>query len=141
MSGFLLDATCIAEFARPRPDPHLVQWMQAIDEDLLYLSVLTLGEIRNGIAALPQSLRKARLEAWVELDLPERFSNRVLAIDSRIADRFGRLAGDARRAEKSLGIIEGLLAATAIHHNLTVVSRNVIDFAAAQVPVINPWRG
>jgi len=77
----------------------------------------------------------------VESDLPERFSNRVLAIDSNIADRFGRLAGDARRAGKSLGVIEGLLAATAMHHNLTVVSRNVVDFGAAQVPVINPWRG
>ena len=139
MSGFLLDTNCISELVRVKPDPRMLKWMEAADESLLYLSVLTLGEIRKGLAALPQGRRRTRLEVWLEGDLRGRFSGRILPVDAAVADRWGLLAAQARRTGATLPIVDGLLAATALHHNLTMVSRNVRDFAVARVPVLNPW--
>ena len=139
MSGFLLDTNCISEFVRKKPDPLVLLWLDAADESILYLSVLTLGEIRKGVAGLPQSRSQTLLETWLELDLKSRFSGRILPIDRFIADRWGLLSAEAKRRGKSLSAIDGLLAATALHHNLTIVSRNVDDFSGTQVPILNPW--
>ena len=139
MSAFLLDTNCISEIVRPNPEPRVTDWMEAVDEALLYLSVLTLGEIRKGLAGLPQSKRRTRLETWLEVELRARFSGRILPIDGAVADRWGLLAADAKRTGRTLSAIDGLLAATALHHNLTIVSRNVSDFTNTQVPVLNPW--
>ena len=139
MSGFLLDTNCISEVVRGRPEPRVLKWMEAADETLLYLSVLTLGEIRKGVAGLPQGTRRTRLESWLELDLQARFSGRILTINGAIADRWGLLAADAKRKGKALSAIDGLLAATALHHNLTIVSRNVSDFTHTHAVVLDPW--
>jgi len=139
MSGFLLDTNCISELVRSKPDLSVATWMRASNESLLYLSVLTLGEIRKGAAALPQSRRRAYLESWLESDLQVRFSGRILAIDNHIADRWGWLTAEAQLKGRPLSAVDGLLAATALHHNLTLVSRNVSDFANTQVPILNPW--
>ena len=139
MSGFLLDTNCVSELVRIKPEPRVLEWMEAAEETLLHLSVLTLGEIRKGLAAIPQGKRRTRLEAWLEVDLRSRFSGRILPVDAAVADRWGLLAAQARRKGATLPIIDGLLAATALHHNLTMVSRNVCDLAAAQVPALNPW--
>jgi predicted nucleic acid-binding protein len=139
VSGFLLDTNCVSELVRVKPEPRVLEWMEAADESLLHLSVLTLGEIRKGLAALPQGRRRTQLEAWLEVDLRDRFSGRILPVDAAVADRWGLLAAQANRNGAALPIIDGLLAATALHHNLTLVSRNVCDFAAAQVPVLSPW--
>jgi toxin FitB len=139
MSGFLLDTNCISELVRVKPEPRVLEWMEAADEGLLYLSVLTLGEIRKGLAGLPQNKRRTHLEAWLEVELQARFSGRILPIDAAVADRWGVLAADAKRKGKALSTIDALLAATALHYNLTVVSRNVSDFANTQVPFLNPW--
>jgi predicted nucleic acid-binding protein len=139
MSGFLLDTNCISEVVRSRPEPRVLKWMEAADESLLYLSVLTLGEIRKGVAGLPQGNRRTQLETWLELDLRARFAGRILPIDALIADRWGLFAADAKRKGKALSAIDGLLAATAVHHNLTIVSRNVADFALTHATVLNPW--
>ena len=140
MSGFLLDTNCISELVRSQPEARVLSWMEAADESLLYLSVLTLGEIRKGVAGLPQGKRRTRLESWLESELQVRFSGRVLSIDKAVADRWGLLAAAARRAGRPLSAIDGLLAATALHHGLTIVSRNISDFANTQVPVLNPWK-
>jgi predicted nucleic acid-binding protein len=139
MSGFLLDTNCISELIRSQPEPRVMDWMRAADESLLYLSVLTLGEIRKGAATLAQSKRRTYLESWLELDLQVRFSGRILAINNAVADRWGWLTAEAEREGRTLAAIDGLLAATALHHNLTVVSRNVSDFAHTHVPILNPW--
>jgi len=139
MSGFLLDTNCISELVRPQPDRRVMEWMDAAQEESLYLSVLTLGEIRRGVAALAQGTRRTRLESWIEIDLKARFHGRILAVDAGIADRWGLLAADARRRGKPLPVIDGLLASTALHHNLTIVSRNIKDFSGARVAVLNPW--
>jgi len=139
MSGFLLDTNCISEVTRPKPDRRVLDWMEAADESLLYLSVLTLGELRKGIAALPLSQRRTRLETWLDVDLQARFSGRILPVVAAIADRWGFLAAQSKRKGKPLAIIDGFLAATALHQNLTLVSRNSRDFRYTQVPVLNPW--
>ena len=138
MNGYLLDTNCISELVRPAPHASVLAWMEAADESVMYLSVLTLGEIRKKLASMPQSRRRTRLETWLETELRERFRDRVLAIDEEVADRWGLLAADAKKNGKALSVIDGLLAATAIQHNLTIVSRNVSDFADAS-QLLNPW--
>jgi predicted nucleic acid-binding protein len=139
MSGFLLDTNCVSELVRPEPEPSVIRWIEETDEATLYLSVLTLSEIRKGVAGLAQGRRRTRLETWLEVDLRARFSGRIVPIDAGIADRFGGLAAEARRQGKALPVIDGLLVATALHLNLTMVSRNARDFVATHVPVLNPW--
>jgi len=140
MSGFLLDTNCVSELVRAQPEPRVMEWMEATDEGTLYLSVLTLGEIRKGLAGLAQGRRRTRLETWLKVDLQARFSGRILAIDAPVADLWGLLAARAKSRGTPLPIIDGLLAATALHHDLTVVTRNGGDFAVGQVPVLNPWQ-
>jgi toxin FitB len=139
MNGFLLDTNCISELVRVKPDTRVRQWITSIDEELLYISILTLGEIRKGIAALGQMKRRAQLEAWLQTELKSRFAGRILPIDQAIADRWGFLSAQAKSRGQPLAVIDGLLAATAQHHNLTVATRNTADFASTQVPVLNPW--
>ena len=139
MSGFLLDTNCISELVRPQPEPRVVEWMEAADEAMLYLSVLTVGEIRRSLAGLAQGKRRTQLEAWLEVELQARFAGRILPIDAAIADRWGLIAAEAKQRGKALRIIDGLLAATALHYNLTVISRDTGDFTNAQVQVLNPW--
>ncbi len=139
MSGFLLDTNCISELISVKPEPRVLDWMEAADESLLYLSVLTLGEIRKGVATLQQGKRRTRLETWLEIELRARFAGRIVPIDAAIADRWGLIAAEAKRKGKTLPVIDGLLAASAIQHNLTVVSRDANAFRDVPVQVLNPW--
>ena len=139
MSGFLLDTNVISELVKPRPEASVTAWIEGTDESLLYLSILTLGEIRRGIAALPQSRRRATLEAWLEKDLRARFEDRILVIDQEVADRWGLLTAAARNGGIVLPVIDGLLAATALEHNLTLVTRDTGQIPSMGVAVFNPW--
>jgi predicted nucleic acid-binding protein len=140
MNGYLLDTNCVSEAVRAQPEPRVMSWLETVDEALLYLSVLTLGEIRKGVASLPQSRRRGSLENWLNAELQARFSSRILPVDLAIADRWGVLAATAKNKGRALSVIDGLLAATAIHHSLTIVSRNDGDFAGMLVQVFNPWK-
>ena len=139
MSGFLLDTNIISELVKPKPEANVTEWVENTDESLLYLSVLTLGEIRRGIAALPQSRRRATLEAWLDKDLRARFEGRILVIDQEVADRWGLLTAAARNSGIVLPVIDGLLAATALEHNLTLVTRDTGKIPSMGVAVFNPW--
>lgn len=141
MSGFLLDTNVVSELVRPKPEARVAHWIEGIDEILLHLSVLTLGEIRKGIVSLRDPARQVTLGAWLDGDLVVRFTDRILPIDEAVADRWGRLAAEAETAKRSLPVIDGLLAATALQHNLTLVTRNVKDVAITGVPLFNPWAG
>lgn len=136
MSGFLLDTNVISELVKPRPHPRVTQWVDTADETSLYLSVLTLGEIRKGITALPDPRRRAALETWLHRDLRMRFEGRMLPIDLPVADRWGYLTGTAK---SPLPVIDTLLAATALHYNLTLVTRDTQAIAATGVSLLNPW--
>jgi predicted nucleic acid-binding protein len=140
VSGFLLDTNIISELVKPRPNVSVTAWIDATDESLLYLSVLTLGEIRRGIATLPQSRRHATLEAWLDRDLRARFKDRLLSIDEEVADRWGLLTASARSSGIVLPVIGGLLAATALEHNLTLVTRDTGQIPSMGVAVFNPWQ-
>jgi toxin FitB len=141
VSGFLLDTNIVSELVRPRPDPRVAQWLDSTDEELLFLSVLTLGEIRKGITTLTDRARKTRLEAWLRGSLLARFEGRILPIDHAIADRWGQISGSLAAQGSPLAVIDGLLAATALHHNLTLVTRNTRDVARTRVGVFDPWTG
>lgn len=140
MSGFLLDTNIISELVKPKPEANVTEWIENTNESLLYLSVLTLGEIRRGIATLPQSRRRATLEAWLDKDLRSRFEDRILAIDQEVADRWGLLTAAARNNGIVLPVIDGLLAATALEHNLTLVTRDTGQIPSMGVVVFNPWQ-
>ena len=108
MSGFLLDTNVISEVVRPRPEPLVLDWLEAADESLLYLSVLTLGEIRKGLALLQQGKRRTQLETWLEVELRARFSERILPIDAGVSERWGLLTAEATRRGKTLAAIDAL---------------------------------
>jgi predicted nucleic acid-binding protein len=140
VSGFLLDTNIVSELVKTKPEPKVVEWIEATDEELLFLSVLTLGEIRKGIALVKDPPRQVKLEAWLVRALPVRFANRILAIDESIAERWGVLSAQAKATmNHNLPVIDGLLAATAQHHNLTLVTRNIDDVMGTGVPVFSPW--
>lgn len=135
MSGFLLNTNVVSELVKPRPEPRVISWIQATEESLLFLSVLTIGEIRKGISSLPSGNKRALLESWLGNDLLMRFTNRILSIDFEIAERWGLLSAQS----KGMPVVDGLLAATALHHNLTFVTRNTSDVKLAGLGVFNPW--
>lgn len=135
MSGFLLNTNVVSELVKPSPEPRVISWIQATEESLLFLSVLTIGEIRKGISSLPSGNKRALLESWLGNDLLMRFTNRILSIDFEIAERWGLLSAQS----KGMPVVDGLLAATALHHNLTFVTRNTSDVKLAGLGVFNPW--
>jgi predicted nucleic acid-binding protein len=139
VSAFLLDTNVLSELIKPKSEPKVTTWIDAIDEELLFLSVLTLGEIRKGVVLLPRSARRTSLEAWLSQDLPLRFSGRILNIDQEVADRWGHLSGLTKARGVHVAVIDGLLAATAMQHNLTLVTRNTKDVTATGVSLFNPW--
>ena len=134
--SYLIDTNVLSELRRKAPDPRVVAWLQARPRQSLFLSVLTLGEIREGLERVPEPARKQALLDWLEVELPNYFVGRVLAIDAATADRWGRLMAEAGRP---LPAIDALLAATALRHDLTLVTRNTKDFAGLAVRLINPW--
>ena len=139
MSGFLLDTNVLSELIKPKPEAKVVQWIEGTNESSLFLSVLTLGEIRNGVARLRSGARRGRLETWLRVDLRGRFQDRILPIDEAIAERWGAISALAAAQGKPLPVIDGLLAATALHHDLTLATRNASDVAATGVSILNPW--
>jgi toxin FitB len=139
VSGFLLDTNIVSELIRPKPDARVVSWIDSTDEALLFLSVLTLGEIRKGIIKVRDVGRRIPLETWFDSVLSVRFAGRILPIDQSVADRWGRLSGEAAARKEPLPVIDSLLAATALHYDMTLVTRNTKDAARTHVSLFNPW--
>ncbi len=137
--SFLLDTCLISELVKPHPNANVLRWTETTEEHRLFLSVVTLGELAKGIAKLPDSPRKNGLREWLELDLAERFAGRILPVDADVAMIWGRIQGEAEQAGVKLPVIDALLTATAASRQLTVVTRNVADFARCGASVFNPW--
>lgn len=134
--SYLLDTNVISEIVRPKPDEQVVNWFKTIPDEALYISVLTLGEIRKGAEMVSDDKRKEKLRLWLEIDLAQWFNDRILKIDHFIADRWGRLQSEMK---KPISAIDSLIAATALHHDLRLVTRNVKDFKYPSLQVICPW--
>ena len=134
--SYLIDTNVLSELRRKSPNARVTHWFSQRPASTLYLSVLTLGEIRKGIEALAEPARRLPLLDWLETALPAFFAGRILPIDAAVADRWGRMVAHASRP---LPAIDSLLAATAEQHGLTLVTRNLRDVKGLAVSVIDPW--
>jgi len=134
--SYLLDTNVISELFKARPNKRVISWIDNIAESELFLSVLTIGELRKGIEKIENSVKKAKLIVWLEQELLSRFAHRILKIDIPIAERWGRLLATSKQ---SLPAIDSLLAATALHYDLCLVTRNTADFVVSTLVVFNPW--
>ena len=134
--SYLIDTNVLSELRSRKADAKVVAWVRARPRQSLYLSVLSLGEIRKGIEGVADPAFRRTLTDWLEVQLRNWFVGRLLAVTEQVADRWGRVQAAAPR---TLPVIDGLLAATALEHDLTLVTRNTKDFAGAGVQLVNPW--
>ena len=139
--SFLLDTNVISESARPAPDPGVMAWLAALDEDQAFISVISLAELRHGIERLPASARRDRLADWLRDALPARFGARVVPVDAEIADAWGVVVARSQAVGRPFGVMDAFIAATAARRRLTLVTRNTADFEATGLPLFNPWLG
>jgi predicted nucleic acid-binding protein len=137
---YLLDTNVISELVARSPNPQVIAWIDTLEADTVYLCVVTIGELRKGIEKLPDSSRKSALTNWLNDDLLVRFAGRVLALDVAVMLTWGELTGRLERVGRPLPAIDSMIAALAIHHNCTLVTRNEGDFKDTDVNVINPWK-
>jgi toxin FitB len=134
--SYLLDTNVLSELRRKQPDKNVVQWFSRRPVSTLYLSVLSLGEIRKGVESLFDVVRRQALLDWLETELPSFFSGRILPIDAAVADRWGRLVA---QADRPLPAIDSLLVATATRYGFVLVTRNLRDMRGLGVQVVSPW--
>ena len=136
---FLLDTCVLAEGRKPAPDPNVAAWLDEQDVRDLYLSAVTLGELWKGASRHPDERRRQKLSVWLEQELQVEFHGRILAVDRDVAAAWGVIQGEALRRGQPLPILDSMIAATALKHGLTVVTRNVLDFVGTGVDVLDPW--
>ncbi|MBI1820643.1 MAG: type II toxin-antitoxin system VapC family toxin [Nitrospirae bacterium] len=137
--NYLFDTCVISEMVKKHPAQVVLDWIEQQEEEFICLSVLTIGELEKGIAKLTDSHRKKKLKTWVEKDLIERFSNRILSFDLQTALLWGKQQGELERLGMRLPLMDSLIAATAIVHHLVVVTRNSQDMERLGVKIYNPW--
>jgi len=136
---YLLDTCVISELIKKKPNPKIVQWIAKEEENNLFMSVLTIGEIHKGIEKLPESRKKEKLHDWVRYDLEERFQDRILNFDLQTAVIWGRIQAHSELTGRAMPAIDGLIAATGLSYDLAVVTRNTTDMEISGVTLINPW--
>jgi hypothetical protein len=137
--SFLVDTNVVSEWVKPRPNPGVVEWLADSNEDQVFLSVVTLAELRHGIERMRAGRRQKRLGAWLENELPMRFEGRILSIDAAIADACGKLAARSEALGRPIEAMDAFLAATAEVHHLTLVTRNTAHFHSLVKALLNPW--
>ena len=138
--NYLLDTNVISELIARRPNQKVVEWLDSLDPDTIYLSVITIGEIRKGIEKLPPSKRKDAIQVWMETDLLFRFQGRIIDITADIMLIWGKLTGRLENEGKPLAALDGLIAATTLQGMFRLVTRNESDFEHTGIPIINPWK-
>jgi tRNA(fMet)-specific endonuclease VapC len=141
MTGFLLDTNVPSELTRPKSDPQVEKWLDDADDEQLFISVVSLGEIFKGLTILPEGKRRQQLQQWLDETLRPWFEGRILPVSEPIAERWGILAGECQLKGRPIKVADGLIAATALEHGLTIVTRNVRDFSGLGMSVYNPWPG
>lgn len=138
--SFLLDTNVLSEGAKPRPNAGVLDWLAAADEDSLFLSVVSLAELRHGLERMAEGARRSALDDWLTGALPDRFAGRVLDIDADVADHWGRIVARGQAAGRPISAMDAFIAATAEKHRLTLVTRNVSDFDITGLRLLNPWK-
>jgi hypothetical protein len=137
--NFLLDTNLVSEWMKPRPNPGVIAWMDEVDEDAVFLSSVSVLELRYGIDRLPAGKRRSELDRWLREDLVPRFGARVLPIELAVADEAGRIMAGRAAAGRPIQAIDALLAATVNLNNMTLVTRNIGDFERSVLSLLNPW--
>ena len=137
---YLLDTCVISEFVSRRPNPQVIAWLDQIPESRLFLSVVTLGEIRKGVVRLPASERQDKLAEWLAEELPCRFDSRILPVDAEVMQVWGDLVGSCEAKGHPMPDLDVVIAATAACHHMTLVTRNEADFRHAGISILNPWK-
>jgi predicted nucleic acid-binding protein len=135
----LLDTNVLSEVTKPRPDERVLQWLHGVDEDRTFISIVSIAEIRRGVALMDSGRKRDVLADWLAHDLPRRFDSRVIAVERPVALAWGDLMTLAKRNGRGLASMDGLIAATAIAHDLILVTRNTKDFAGFGLELIDPW--
>lgn len=138
---YLLDTNILSELVRPRPDARVTAWIEAQSPLDLAISVLSLGEVEKGIARLTAGTHRTELSRWTRVELPAQFVGRLLGVDAAVAVAWGTLSARAAEDGRPLPVVDGLLLATALSHELTLVTRDVADCAGRGVRVFDPWGG
>ena len=138
--SYLLDTCVVSEFVKPKPDKNVLSWLNSMDAERIYLSVVTLGEVQQGISNLPRSNRRAELEEWLNEQLTAQFAGRILALDAATFITWGQLIASLKQQGRTMSVMDSLIAATAVHHRMTLVTRNVSDFQHVELSVFNPWQ-
>lgn len=139
MNGYLVDTNIPSELTREKPDERVAVFLARTPKDRIFLSVLTLGEICKGIATLPPSQKRTALQTWLDEEVRQWFSGRILPITAAIAERWGYLSAAAKQLGMTIPVVDALIAATALDHQLTLVTRNTKDFVPLGVEIFNPW--
>lgn len=139
MTRFLLDTNVISEVARPQPSAAVLAWLAAVDQDNVFLSAVTIAELRYGIERMPAGQRRKRLSDWLFADVPTRFDGRILPVDDTVAHAWGQAVAMAEAAGRPIATIDAFVLATAVVHKLAVVTRNERDFRMLAPDVVNPW--
>ena len=137
---YVLDTCVISELVARQPNQRVLDWIDTLEPEMVYLSVITFGEIRKGIEKLPDSKRKTTLQEWLEDELLMRFSGRILPIDSDVMLSWGALVGRLELSGKKIAAMDSLIAAQVVHGNLSLVTRNEDDFKYAGITIVNPWK-
>jgi len=138
--NYLLDTNVISELISKRSNKKVVEWLDRLDSNTIYLSVITIGEIRKGIEKLPSSKRKERIKEWLEGDLLLRSQGRILEITTEVMLIWGELTGRLKKEGRPITAIDSLIAAIALQGNYRLVTRNEHDFQYTGVTIINPWK-
>lgn len=138
---FLLDTNVLSEVKRPAPEPKVLSWLDTVDEDRVFISVMAVAELRRGIALMPEGRRRSALADWLANDLPARFAHRILAVDAAVADQWGILMARSRQSGVALSVMDGFFAATALVHDLVLTTRNTKDFLPFDILLFDPWAG
>jgi predicted nucleic acid-binding protein len=139
VKGYLVDTNVPSELTRETPDARVAAFLENAGKESVFLSVMTVGEICKGIDMLPVSQKRGALQAWLDADVRSWFAGRILPVTESIAERWGHLAAAGKRNGVTLAVVDGILVATAIEHGLTLVTRNVRDFAGLGPVLLNPW--
>lgn len=136
---YLLDTNVVSELVARQPNQAVLDWLDALDPNTVYLSVITIGEIKRGIEKLPDSIRQRELREWLEDQLLVRFAGHILAVDTAVMLTWGELTAELDRRGRPLPALDSLIAALARRYRCTLVTRNEKDFQDAGVPLLNPW--
>lgn len=137
--SFLLDTNVISEWVKPKPHAGVIRWLAEADEDRVFISVISIAELRRGLERMAKGQRRERIAAWLWEDLPARFEGRILPVDLAVAREWGVIVEKAGRRGIGLGAMGGFLAATALTRELTFVTRNIKDFRDLGMEIFDPW--